>query len=398
MLTADARARASAWALARRARAWTLAYSGMAIAARMPMIATTIINSMRVKTRSLPSILCFPCQNFVMYCASVPIGMLFLPPNRTQCLADRLSWRLEGARDVPSLEQVRPRNSALRYWIQDQQLDKSCRRSGSVAGSTSRWDRCAAAQPAGKHTRGGWVAPPACRIAIADQTLRKADGGAVAGVAGGEGTGRLHRGVHVGAPTSGTSRDRRHEGAADLTERVGHRRGEGRERGGERAHVGGVDADGRREGAGISLSLGQARAGLDVGVQRDGDRGEDADDRDDDHQLDEGEAALAAQQPVLPVPELRHVRCLRSNRDVVLAAEPQGLPRRSAVVADRGARDVPSLEEIRPRNSALRYSIPERQLGKSCRGSGSVAGSTSRWDRGAAAQPAGKHTRGGWVA
>src|ERR1700737_3819580 len=59
MLTADARARASAWALARRARAWTLAYSGMAIAARMPMIATTIINSMRVKPRWLPSILRF---------------------------------------------------------------------------------------------------------------------------------------------------------------------------------------------------------------------------------------------------------------------------------------------------------------------------------------------------
>ncbi len=34
--------------------------------------------------------------------------------------------------------------------------------------------------------------------------------------------------------------------------------------------MGGVDADGRREGAGISLSLGQARTGLDVGVQRDG--------------------------------------------------------------------------------------------------------------------------------
>src|SRR5882672_4870635 len=49
MLTANARARASACALARRARAWTLAYAGMAIAARMPMIATTIINSIRVK-------------------------------------------------------------------------------------------------------------------------------------------------------------------------------------------------------------------------------------------------------------------------------------------------------------------------------------------------------------
>src|SRR6266478_4487060 len=71
MLTADARARASAWALARRARAWTLAYSGMAIAARMPMIATTIINSMRVKPRWLPSILRF--QNLFI---AIPPGIL----------------------------------------------------------------------------------------------------------------------------------------------------------------------------------------------------------------------------------------------------------------------------------------------------------------------------------
>src|SRR5262245_23656282 len=65
MLTADARARASAWALASRARAWTLAYSGMAMAARIPMMATTIINSMSVKPRWLPST--FRFQNFIMY-------------------------------------------------------------------------------------------------------------------------------------------------------------------------------------------------------------------------------------------------------------------------------------------------------------------------------------------
>src|SRR5882724_3544447 len=63
MLTADARARESAWALARRARAWTLAYSGMAMAARIPMMATTIINSMSVKPRWLPSIFRFRFQN-----------------------------------------------------------------------------------------------------------------------------------------------------------------------------------------------------------------------------------------------------------------------------------------------------------------------------------------------
>src|SRR4029077_12050497 len=69
---------------------------------------------------------------------------------------------------------------------------------------------------------------------------------------------------------------------------------------------------------------------------RDGDRGEDADDRDDDNKLDEGEAALPAQHLVLPVPELRHVLCLRSYRNVVLAAEPHAMPRGSAVVAAGG--------------------------------------------------------------
>src|SRR5512144_197248 len=73
MLTAEARARESAWALARRARAWTLAYNGMAIAARMPMMATTIINSMSVKPRWLPSILRF--QNLCI-CLLLETGLL----------------------------------------------------------------------------------------------------------------------------------------------------------------------------------------------------------------------------------------------------------------------------------------------------------------------------------
>src|SRR6266481_8837387 len=55
MLTAEASVRVSACALATRARVWTLAYSGIAIAARMPMMATTIISSMSVKPRWLPS-------------------------------------------------------------------------------------------------------------------------------------------------------------------------------------------------------------------------------------------------------------------------------------------------------------------------------------------------------
>jgi hypothetical protein len=61
--------------------------------------------------------------------------------------------------------------------------------------------------------------------------------------------------------------------------------------------VSGVDADGRREGPGIGLRLGQARTGLDVGVQRDGDGGEDTDDRDDDHQLDTLYRALRVARP-----------------------------------------------------------------------------------------------------
>jgi hypothetical protein len=51
MLTAEAMARVSACALAIRARCCTFAYSGTAIAARMPMIATTISSSISVKPR-----------------------------------------------------------------------------------------------------------------------------------------------------------------------------------------------------------------------------------------------------------------------------------------------------------------------------------------------------------
>jgi hypothetical protein len=66
--------------------------------------------------------------------------------------------------------------------------------------------------------------------------------------------------------------------------------------------VGGVDADGGREGPGVGLRLGQPGARLDVGVERDRDRGEDADDGDDDHQLDEREAALVTQHLAVPEP------------------------------------------------------------------------------------------------
>src|SRR6266851_2131413 len=95
MLTAEARARASAWALASRARAWTLAYSGMAMAARIPMMATTIINSMSVKPRWLPSGLRCLCQNFVMDSASiVPDEMLVPRPGWTSMRAGAVSAKL----------------------------------------------------------------------------------------------------------------------------------------------------------------------------------------------------------------------------------------------------------------------------------------------------------------
>src|SRR5881397_1633752 len=64
MLTALARVRASAWPFAMRARAWMFAYNGIAMAARMPMIATTIISSMRVKPRWSAIPRRFLCQNF----------------------------------------------------------------------------------------------------------------------------------------------------------------------------------------------------------------------------------------------------------------------------------------------------------------------------------------------
>src|SRR5580700_3158423 len=102
MLTAEARARASAWALASRARAWTLAKSGMAIAARMPMMATTIINSMSVKPRWLPSTLRF--QN--LFIAS-SLG-LWWPCGRIK----KLNCNLQGERLQAQCQSARCANLA----------------------------------------------------------------------------------------------------------------------------------------------------------------------------------------------------------------------------------------------------------------------------------------------
>ena len=65
------------------------------------------------------------------------------------------------------------------------------------------------------------------------------------------------------------------------------------------AHMGAVDRRRRRDRPSVGLGLGDPGPRLDVGVERDGDRRQDADDRHDDHQLDEGEASL----PRVPVLE-----------------------------------------------------------------------------------------------
>src|SRR4029077_13630809 len=73
------------------------------------------------------------------------------------------------------------------------------------------------------------------------------------------------------------------------------------------AHVGAIDRDRRGEGPGVSLSLGDPGASLNVGIERDGDGRQDADDRDDDHQLDEGEASLVAEVETSCVPKSEHM-------------------------------------------------------------------------------------------
>src|SRR5439155_26759349 len=69
------------------------------------------------------------------------------------------------------------------------------------------------------------------------------------------------------------------------------------------ATVRGEDADGRGDGPRVGLRLGDARPRLDVGVERHGDRGENADDRHDDQKLDQCEATLATTRE-----DLHHVR------------------------------------------------------------------------------------------
>src|SRR4030095_6358139 len=64
-----------------------------------------------------------------------------------------------------------------------------------------------------------------------------------------------------------------------------------------------VDADRRRDGARVGLRLGDTSPRLHGGIERDGDSGENTDDRHNDQKLDKREAALSADHGL---PELHH--------------------------------------------------------------------------------------------
>src|SRR6266849_10258981 len=139
--------------------------------------------------------------------------------------------------------------------------------------------------------------------------LRQRNGRVVTDRGNHEGAGGRVTGEGVVArPTSRGIRNRRHERTGRLAEAVDRDRREHAERAAGRhvAHVGGVDRHRRRERPGVSLGLGDPRARLNVGVERDGDGRQDADDRDDDHQLDEGEASLVRYRETLLGPPPNH--------------------------------------------------------------------------------------------
>src|SRR5438874_8278592 len=74
------------------------------------------------------------------------------------------------------------------------------------------------------------------------------------------------------------------------------------------------DRDRRGESPGVGLGLGDPRPRLNVGVERDGDGRQDADDRDDDHHLDEGEAALVANVQMAFVAKAKHTFLLECSK------------------------------------------------------------------------------------
>src|SRR3989442_9842845 len=86
--------------------------------------------------------------------------------------------------------------------------------------------------------------------------------------------------------------------------------------------MGGTDVYGGEKCALERLGLGDPRPRLDVGVERDGDGRQDADDRDDDHQLDQGEASLVAETQMSSVPKPKHMLLLCGLSSSQIAALP----------------------------------------------------------------------------
>src|SRR2546429_2255289 len=136
--------------------------------------------------------------------------------------------------------------------------------------------------------------------------LRQADAGPVARRGDVEGTGRAVRRVRVRLPTRGRIRDFFFNDTATTEIYTLSLHGALPICRGHVTHVGAVDRDGRRERTGVSLGLGDPRARLHADVERDRDGRQDADDRDDDHQLDEGEASLVPYREPLLRPPLKH--------------------------------------------------------------------------------------------
>jgi hypothetical protein len=111
--------------------------------------------------------------------------------------------------------------------------------------------------------------------------------------------------------------------------------------------VGVVHADGRRHRPCIGLSLGDAGARLNIGVERNGNGGQDADDGHHDHQFDQSEATLVSENLSFLFPERCHRLFSRSicglteahlekcciSEAIKLHPGCQGLPVRKALIS-----------------------------------------------------------------
>src|SRR3989449_4250851 len=156
--------------------------------------------------------------------------------------------------------------------------------------------------------------------------LRQRDGRVVAVRVDVEGTRRRVARVAVRGPTGRRVRNLRHERTRRLVLGVGNGHREIRQSGRNPAHVGAIDLHRRGEGTGVGQGLGNPRARLNVGVERDGDGCQDADDRDNDHQLDKGEASLVRYREPLLRPPPNHwdppcfFHCV--NRHSILVTRP----------------------------------------------------------------------------